>query len=199
MVSHWPGRYFGGEEVGFDVLKAIKQRLDRLDPDQTQTLWMKFSAIGLYWMTRGLSEIDVTHVLENDLQIRVETRFPTQNFTLSVAGVADQVRVNGTKLRPVDARSAFKEGTFLVENKQTFLAFALPDGRTEGGYPTATSNAVDPSDEPPFLERCVDDRGPKETPTGGAGHDPPHKRNLLRFIQQSIPTPTRIPKDFAFS
>lgn len=31
LVSHWPGFYFGGEEIGFAVLKAVKRRLDAYD------------------------------------------------------------------------------------------------------------------------------------------------------------------------
>ncbi len=48
LVGHWPGFYFGGEEVGFRVLQEVKRRLDQYDPDGSKTRWMKLSEIGHY-------------------------------------------------------------------------------------------------------------------------------------------------------
>jgi hypothetical protein len=47
------------DEIGFKVLKDVKQRLDAYDPDGTKTLWMKNSEIGHYWMARELSDVTV--------------------------------------------------------------------------------------------------------------------------------------------
>jgi hypothetical protein len=130
LVGHWPGFYFGGAEVGYDVLKEVKRRLDAYDPDGSKTLWMKSSAIGHYWMARQLSAISTTPLADGQWQITVSTRFPTSNFTLKVDRRCTQVRVHGQPLRQVDSRGQFAANTFVVEGGQTALAFDLAEGKT---------------------------------------------------------------------
>jgi hypothetical protein len=130
LVGHWPGFYFGGAEVGFDVLKEVKRRLDAYDPDGVKTRWMKTSAIGHYWMARTLSTVAVTPGEAGAWQICINTRFPTADFTLTIGLAAAHVQVNGQPLRQVFARNNFAAGTFLVEGKQTALAFHLTEGET---------------------------------------------------------------------
>jgi hypothetical protein len=130
LVSHWPGFYFGGEEVGFQVLKEVKRRLDAFDPDGTRTRWMKTSAIGRYEMARRLSEIQAAETDSGTLAVTIRTRFPTPDFTLSAAIRARRVQVNGMDLNAVSSRRAFRAGTFLTEAGQTLCAFDLPPGET---------------------------------------------------------------------
>ncbi len=130
LVSHWPGFYFGGEEVGFQVLKTVKRRLDAYDPDRSKTRWMKTSAIAHYWMARTLSDITTTAGENGQWQVHVHTRYPTADFTLAVDRIATQVRVNGQALRPVYTRQALQTGTCLVEGSRTVVAFALGEGET---------------------------------------------------------------------
>lgn len=131
LVGHWPGFYFGGEEVGFDVLKEVKRRLDRYDPDKTKTLWMKTSEIGHYWMARQLSEITTNDLGEGKWQIRIETQFPTRNFTLQVGAKCQRVQVNGVALREVFVRRDLVEGTFLCEGNESIITFKLVCGITQ--------------------------------------------------------------------
>ena len=127
LLGHWPGFYYGGEEVGFDVLKEVKRRLDAYDPDGSKTLWMKTSEIGHYWMARELSQIEA-----DGGAITITTRFPTDRFTLRVADFqARGIRVGGQELRRVANTRDFGEGTFLVDGKDTVVAFALPTGQTQ--------------------------------------------------------------------
>jgi hypothetical protein len=130
LVSHWPGFYFGGEEVGFQVLKTVKRRLDAYDPDRSKTRWMKTSAIGHYWMARTLSDITTTAGENGQWQVRIHTRYPTADFTLAVDRIATQVQVNGQPLHPVYNRQALQTGTFLVEGSRTVVAFGLGEGET---------------------------------------------------------------------
>lgn len=130
LVGHWPGFYFGGEEIGFDVLKEVKRRLDAYDPDRTKTLWMKTSAIGQYWMARRLSDLTVKSLDDGRWQVVVTTRFPTANFTLTLDRRCAQVQVNGQPLRQVHTRHQFGENTFVVEGNQTAVAFELAAGAT---------------------------------------------------------------------
>jgi len=131
LVGHWPGFYFGGEEVGFQVLKEVKRRLDLFDPDGTRTLWMKNSEIGHYWMARQLSTIAIEQgSTDAEERIRIDTQFPTPNFTLSFDIMAKRVQMNGSDLCQVRSKRDFKSGTFWVEGKQTFAAFDLIAGQT---------------------------------------------------------------------
>ena len=129
LVSHWPGMYFNGEEVGFQVLQEVKRRLDRYDPDGSKTRWMKFSEIGHYWMARGLSDISVTDS-EQGSAVQIETHFPTADFTLAVDQPLQRVQVNGMDLRPVYSQVALAQDTFWVDGARTVFAFALADGTT---------------------------------------------------------------------
>ena len=68
-------------EIGFDVLKTVKQRLDAYDPDGTKTQWMKNSEIGHYWMARQLSDITVrAEDATGRTNIEIDTKFPTANL-----------------------------------------------------------------------------------------------------------------------
>lgn len=130
LVSHWPGFYFNGEEFGFEVLKEVKRRLDSYDPDGTKTLWMKTSEIGSYWMVLSLSEISVEE-REGELSISIQTHFPSRNFTLSLNLPVRRVRLNGLDMREARSRHDFREGTFLIEGRKTFLSLELREGKNE--------------------------------------------------------------------
>lgn len=131
LVSHWPGFYFGGAEVGFDVLKTVKRRLDAYDPDGTTTRWMTFSDIGHYWMARALSDIHVEALDGGGWRVQIQTNFPTDNFTLALDYAGQRAHVADVELKQRSSRGGLAAGTFLVENGQTICAFHLPAGHTE--------------------------------------------------------------------
>ncbi len=132
MVGHWPCFYANGGP-GFDVLKTVKRRLDAYDPDGAKTIWMKCSEIGRYWMARELSEVAVAQDGGRApcACIAIATHFPTPNFTLSLDVPAKRVQVGGHDLREVGLRRDFAAGTFMVEGRETFVAFDLAEGATE--------------------------------------------------------------------
>ena len=127
LVGHWPGFYFNGEKSGFDVLKTVKTRLDDLDPDGTKTIWMKTSEIGHYWMARELSEIIVNR---DQSEIIISTQFPTANFTIVIDTPINGLKINGGEIRKVNSLRDFQRDTFLVEGKETKIAFDLEIGET---------------------------------------------------------------------
>ena len=131
LVGHWPCFYVN-EQIGFKVLKEVKKRLDAYDPDRTKTLWMKNSEIGHYWMARQLSELSLQEdVGRQKCTIHVKTKFPTDNFTLAVPDwAAKRVQMNGTDLHQVKSRRDLRSGMFIVEGKDTFVAFKLATGST---------------------------------------------------------------------
>ena len=126
LIGHWPGFYYGGEEVGFDVLKEVKRRLDAYDPDGSKTLWMKTSEIGHYWMARELSQLET-----DGYTLTVTTQFPTGRFTLRVADCqARGIRIGDQELRRVASIRDLRENTFLADGRDTVLAFPLPVGES---------------------------------------------------------------------
>ncbi len=124
LVGHWPCFYVN-DQIGFQVLKTVKRRLDAYDPDRTKTIWMKNSEIGHYWMARQLSQMVV-----QGARISVRSQFPTANFTLALGVVARRVQMNGTDLKQIASRRDFRRDTFWVEGQQTFVAFDLGVGET---------------------------------------------------------------------
>jgi len=129
LVGHWPC-FYANDRIGFRVLKEVKRRLDAYDPDRTQTVWMKNSEIGHYWMARELSDLQVEEAASR-CDIRIRTKFPTHDFTLAIRDLpARRVQVAGRDMRPVGSRRDFRSGTFLVEGNQTFVAFDLGTGDT---------------------------------------------------------------------
>ncbi|UCF16959.1 MAG: hypothetical protein JSW59_05760, partial [Phycisphaerales bacterium] len=131
LLGHWPC-FYANEQVGFKVLKEVKRRLDAYDPNRTKTLWMKNSEIAHYWMARELSELGVEEDASGkECTIGITTRFPTDNFTLAIHDwAAVRVQVNGTDLPQVKSRRDFRSGVFLVEDRDTFVAFKLATGDT---------------------------------------------------------------------
>jgi hypothetical protein len=81
-------------------------------------------------MARELSEITVTQDSASAVTVQINTRFPTDNFTLAVTGVATHVIVNAQALQPVNSRRDLAQQTFYCEPHRTVFAFALAEGET---------------------------------------------------------------------
>lgn len=133
-VGHWPGFYFDGAEVGFNVLKEVKRRLERFDPDATRTLWMTISEIRRYEMARQLCDISVSTEgsTEGEAEVvTIDTQFLTDRFTLELDAPLRRVAVNGSDLREVGSKRNFANETWMREGKRTLVAFDLGGGRTQ--------------------------------------------------------------------
>lgn len=55
LVCHWPGIYYNGDEVGFNVFKEVVRRLHAA---YDHLIWMKLSEIARYWAAKELTRID---------------------------------------------------------------------------------------------------------------------------------------------
>jgi hypothetical protein len=131
LLGHWPC-FYANNGPGFKTLKEVKRRLDAFDPDRTRTRWMKTSEIGRYWMARQLSEVAIEPGAgANAARLRIETAYPTPDFTLALNTGMHRVQRDGIDLPEVKSRRDFRSGTFLVEAPQSFIAFDLPAGTTK--------------------------------------------------------------------
>jgi hypothetical protein len=80
MVCHWPGIYFNGAAVGFQVLKTVTSRLTEKYGRKIQ--WMKLSEIARYWAVKETASWQ-----PGEGGWKFESPFSTDNFTMLVPGV----------------------------------------------------------------------------------------------------------------
>lgn len=132
LCGHWPGFYYGGEESGFAILKEVKRRLDRLDPDGERTVWLKTSEIARHFAAAELSQVTIAGGTDPG-QVRLEIDCPVDcpTWTLWVEDFpAAAVQVGEQPLRQARSRRDFGPGSFLVEGNHTAIALDLQAGVT---------------------------------------------------------------------
>ena len=128
MLCHWPGIYFNGEKVGFNILKQIVKRLGQ---KYDNLVWMKLSEVARYWAAKELTKITV-----NRNMISLKAPFATPGFTLRMksAGRRPGLRRNGGEIRSfekVNDIRALKANTWFTDKTGSFLCFDLEKGSTE--------------------------------------------------------------------
>jgi hypothetical protein len=127
MVCHWPGIYFNGEEVGFNILKEIRKRLHaRYD----NLLWMKLSEVSRYWAAKELTVIE-----RQGRRVTFRAPFACPGFTVRVparpggpprfGGPGAAAPLNGVK-RPLDLQG----GDWTRDGEGLVACFDLPKGRS---------------------------------------------------------------------
>ena len=128
IVCHWPGVYFGGEELGFRIFQEVVRRLHaRYD----NLIWMKLSEIARYWAAKELTRIE-----RQGTVVTLSAPFATTRYTLSVAvrGDAAPQLTLGEKsqalqevARPLD----LKPGTWTRDAAGVVVCFDLPKGKSQ--------------------------------------------------------------------
>lgn len=128
LVCHWPGIYFNGEEVGFQIFQEVVRRLHaRYD----HLVWMKLSEIARYWAVKELTSIERT---ERGFAIRAPYACPA--FTLRLPRKeAGRPRIAAgaepQDLREVTRHLDLAAGTWRAEREFVDVCFDLPKGRSE--------------------------------------------------------------------
>lgn len=125
MVCHWPGIYFNGDRVGFNIFKEV---VKRLHATYDHLVWMKLSEIARYWAARELTRIEKA---ENQLTFKAPYACPA--FTVRVgAKPAGEVKVvvdgKPTALKEVAKPLDLKAGTWVKEKDAVSVCFDLPKG-----------------------------------------------------------------------
>jgi hypothetical protein len=92
LVCHWPGIYFNGEKIGFQIFQEVVRRLHAR---YENLLWMKLSEIARYWAARELTQIG-----REDRAVHLRAPFACPRFTLEIEATA----VNAVRL--VDRRES---------------------------------------------------------------------------------------------
>jgi hypothetical protein len=128
MVCHWPGIYYNGQKLGYEIFKQI---VARLTASYDHLIWMKLSEIARYWAARELSAVRV----EGDL-VRFKAPFACPGFTIEL----DRPASGLVEIRPERSSRSFlrvatplelKPGTWAPSGvKSIAICFDLPRGET---------------------------------------------------------------------
>lgn len=127
LVCHWPGIYFNGEEIGFNIFKEVVRRVHaRYD----HVIWMKLSEIARYWAAREL-----TAVSRQGRQIALRAPFATPRFTMRIKGEISQPPVvqSGGATRALEKVGQvlwLKSGTWCEDDDGVMLCFDLSKGQS---------------------------------------------------------------------
>ena len=124
MVCHWPGIYYNGEKVGFNILKEIKKRLDQ---KYDNLIWMKLSEIARYWAAKELTSVSI---YKN--KIILKAPFSTAGFTLKLNTSVRNPRIKSESeekpLVRIKDNKALKNGTWYSDKTGSVLCFDLEKG-----------------------------------------------------------------------
>jgi len=127
IVCHWPGIYFNGEHVGFNILKEVKRRLDQ---KYNNLVWMKLSEISRYWAAKEL-----TTITPDAKKVMIKAPFASPGFTLKINAVSrnPQIKTRG-ELKPlvrIKDLIELKTDTWLSDKTGTIICFDLGKGESE--------------------------------------------------------------------
>jgi hypothetical protein len=127
MVCHWPGIYFNGEKIGFNILKDIKKRLDR---KYDNLIWMKLSEISRYWAAKELTAITLQN---NKLILKAPFGTPCFTIKLNVSVRNPRIKIQGEEkpLTRVKDSKVLEDGTWYSDKTGTILCFNLEKGTNE--------------------------------------------------------------------
>lgn len=128
LVCHWPGIYFNGEEVGFNIFKDVVARLHtRYD----NLVWMKLSEIARYWAAKELTKIE-----RKVDSVVLSAPYACPSFTVEVdsRGAEPSVKTpNGEKINLRESPSLLRveAGMFVRQGNRTAICFDLAKGQNE--------------------------------------------------------------------
>jgi hypothetical protein len=125
LVSHWPGIYFNGEEVGFSIFKEIVKRLHAA---YDNLVWMKFSELGRYWAAKELTRIE-----KAGGRVDLQAPFACPQYTVGVTSAGNAVPKLSVKDQPLPLRevpklTALESGTWTRTPEGVAVCFDLPKG-----------------------------------------------------------------------
>ena len=135
LVCHWPGIYFNGEEIGFNIFKEVVRRIQaRYD----NLLWMKLSEISRYWTAKELTQIDKQDFGElsrTGTRVTFNAPFATPRFTVRIktnSSNAPKLIVAGrlVPLRRVKQLLQLETGSWYADGRNVTVCFDLHKGKS---------------------------------------------------------------------
>jgi hypothetical protein len=128
IVCHWPGVYFNGDKIGFNILKEVKKRLDQ---KYDNLIWMKLSEIARYWAAKEL-----TAVSYDNNKLKIKAPFSACGFTLKIKSTLRNPGLrNGSEeqipLVHIKNKNGIKAGTWYSDKNESIICFDLKKGVSE--------------------------------------------------------------------
>jgi hypothetical protein len=128
MVCHWPGIYFNGDRIGFNILRQV---VSRLHQKYNHLIWMKLSEIARFWAAKELTSVTVD---KNKLILRAP--FATSGFTLKLKTRLRNpgLRKSNGEIQPftkVKDLLSLKDQTWYSDGSGSVLCFKLEKGMSE--------------------------------------------------------------------
>jgi hypothetical protein len=130
MVCHWPGIYYNGDKLGFNIFKGI---VERLQQKYDHLVWMKLSELARYWAAKELTRCE-----RQPGGLSLQAPFAADRFTLEI-DVADNaargsvgVEHMGSRrlLTPVQSDRELKRNTAWRTPTTLRVCLDLPRGST---------------------------------------------------------------------
>ncbi|QDU37605.1 hypothetical protein Mal4_19200 [Maioricimonas rarisocia] len=131
LVCHWPGIYYNGEELGFNIFKEAVRRVHaRYD----HLIWMKLSEISRYWAAKELTAINA-----DDGALSLQAPFACPGFTIEFSASPGQTPTlqqeeQQTPLTEVGRKLDLQPQTFFRDGNSVIACFDLPKGRSRLRY-----------------------------------------------------------------
>lgn len=127
MVCHWPGIYFNGHEIGFNIFKEV---VTRCHQKYDHLIWMKLSEISRYWAAKEL-----TTITRNENKINLKAPFASPIYTLKISGAQNKVPTftqnrKKTELKEVNRSLDLQNNTWTREGDDILVCFDLPKGES---------------------------------------------------------------------
>ncbi len=127
MVCHWPGIYYNGDKIGFNVLKTV---VGRLHKKYDHLYWMTLSEIARYWAAKKLTGISA-----EKSRILFDAPFSTKEFTIKIdKKIKGAELLTGSKTITLIKKNSVLElsdSTYYADKKESILCFKLPKGKSE--------------------------------------------------------------------
>jgi hypothetical protein len=126
MVCHWPGIYYNGEKIGFNILKTV---VGRIHEKYDNLYWMTLSEISRYWAAKKLTRVEV-----GNGEVQFSAPFASKEFTIRI-----NKKIKGADLVMMDEKIALSKknsplevenGTYYSNKNESILCFALPKGKS---------------------------------------------------------------------
>jgi hypothetical protein len=127
LVCHWPGIYYNGQEIGFNIFKEVVRRIHS---KYDNLLWMKNSEIARYWTAKELTKIE----RQGD-RITFNAPFATTRFTIRTKTNSTKPPKLVAKRQPVQLNHVNKplqlqSHTWHKDGSNIMVCFDLPKGKS---------------------------------------------------------------------
>ena len=127
LVCHWPGLYYNGLELGFNIFKEVVRRIHS---KYDNLLWMKNSEIARYWAAKKLTKIE-----KQGSRITFNAPFATTRFTIRIKTSSTQPPKLTTNRQPVQLRRVnsslqLQSQSWYSQGQYITVSFDLPKGES---------------------------------------------------------------------